>query len=119
MTKINIFKNKDGSIVKYVVDGHTGYDSAGKDILCAAVSILTQTALNALNEVCGIDEELIDYTVEDEQGYLDVCLPDGLSNGQREKADIVLQTMIVGLKGLQEIYPEYITLEYGEVWWKW
>ncbi len=115
MTKIKIFRNKYGSIVKYVVDGHTGYGSAGEDILCAAVSILTQTSLNALNEVCGIDEKLIDYTVNEKQGYLMVRLPDDLPKNQMEKADIVLQTMIVGLKGLQEVYPKYITLGYGEV----
>ena len=119
MTNISIFKNKEGSIVKYVVDGHTGYDSAGNDILCAAVSVLTQTTLNALNEVCGIDEKLIDYTIEDKRGYLEVCLSANLLKTQRKKADIVLQTMLVGLKGLQEVYPKYITLEYGEVWWRW
>jgi len=115
MTKIKIFKNADGKIVRYEVSGHSGYDSYGRDIVCAAISILAQTALNSLNEVCGIEEKYICYTLIEEQGYLDVSLSENLSKELLEKAEIVLETMLVGFKGLQDVYPKYITLEYGEV----
>ncbi|SCG83723.1 hypothetical protein DW1_2158 [Proteiniborus sp. DW1] len=115
MTKITILRNTDGSIVEYEIKGHTGYGAYGEDILCASISILSQTALISLNEVCGIKEKDISYKIDDKKGYLKVSLPLELPMEQREKADIVLRTMEVGLKGLVDIYPDYVTLKYREV----
>lgn len=116
MTKITILKNNNGSIVEYEIKGHTGYGAYGEDILCASISILSQTALISLNEVCGIEENSISYSIDDKSGYIKVSLPFDIPKAQRDKADIVLKTMEVGLKGLIEIYPDYITLKYREVW---
>lgn len=115
MTKITILRNNNGSILEYEIAGHTGYGAHGEDILCASISILSQTALISLNEVCGIKENDISYLIDDKKGYLKVSLPLKLSIEQREKADIVLATMEVGLKGLINIYPDYVTLKYREV----
>lgn len=115
MTKITILKNKNGSIVEYEIKGHTGYGPFGEDILCASISVLSQTALISLNEVCGIEEDDIYYLIDDEKGYLKVSLSHELPKSQRDKADIVLKTMEVGLKSLVDIYPDYITLKYREV----
>ena len=115
MTRITILKNSDGSIVEYEINGHTGYGAHGEDILCASISILGQTALISLNEVCGIKKNDISYLIDDKKGYLKVSLSLKLSREQREKADIVLMTMVVGLKGLIDIYPDYVTLKYREV----
>lgn len=115
MTRITILKNSDGSIVEYEINGHTGFGAYGEDILCASISILSQTALISLNEVCGIKENDISYLIDDKKGYLKVSLPLRLPREQREKADIVLMTMELGLKGLIDIYPDYVTLKYREV----
>lgn len=115
MTKITILKNSNDSIVEYEIKGHAGYGAFGEDILCASISILSQTALISLNEVCGIDKNDISYSIDDKKGYLKVSLFTELPKVQREKADIVLKTMEVGLRGLIDIYPNYITLKYREV----
>ena len=41
MTKIKFFKNKD-IYTGFECSGHTGYEEFGKDVLCAAISSLTQ-----------------------------------------------------------------------------
>ncbi|KGG80191.1 hypothetical protein Y919_07755 [Caloranaerobacter azorensis H53214] len=115
MTKVTIYKNKRGSIIGYELKGHAGYAEYGKDIVCAAISVLSQTALIALNEVCGIDTNDIKYRIDEEKGHLSVIIPDNLTKEKRFKADIVFETMIVGIKGLLKEYPDYLTLEYGEV----
>lgn len=115
MTRVIVYKNKRGSIIGYRVDGHAGYDEFGRDIVCAAISVLSQTALIALNEVCGIDEGDIKYYIDENKGHLSVTIPDDLTKEKRLKADIVFETMIVGIKGLLEEYSDYLTLEYGEV----
>ena len=42
MITIRIGKKEDGVITKVSVSGHAGYDVAGKDIVCAAVSTVVQ-----------------------------------------------------------------------------
>ena len=40
-----VFKDKQGMIVGYKVSGHAGYSEEGSDIICSAVSALTQAPL--------------------------------------------------------------------------
>ena len=38
--------NKNGNVIK--ITGHSGYDNAGKDIVCASVSSIIYTTVNGL-----------------------------------------------------------------------
>lgn len=110
MTRVKFYKDKDGNIVKYTVKGHAGYAEYGKDIVCAAISALALTGINALEAVCGINPEY-----KDSNGYLSVSLPRNIQLENKNKAIIVLETIRIGMEGIQEAYPKYMTLEYGEV----
>ena len=50
-TTVTFFGRKDGALTGYRAVGHTGYAEAGQDIVCAAVSALTQSTLNGLKNV--------------------------------------------------------------------
>ena len=50
MIKIDLFKNEKNLMVAYEVNGHADYAEEGKDIVCAAVSVLTLAAINGLEE---------------------------------------------------------------------
>lgn len=115
MIKVKLFKNRTGYIEKYNITGHSGYDVKGQDIVCAAVSILAQTVLISLVEVCGIKEEEMDYLIDEKKGILDVNIPKAINADTRNKTEVILKTLEVGIKSIIESYPEYITLEYGEV----
>lgn len=115
MIKIEIYKNALGNIFKYLVEGHAGYAESGNDIVCAAVSMLTQTTLIALNEVAEIDEKYIEYKIDEEKGILEVSIPKDLPNEKLNIANTILKTMEVGVKALIDSYPKYITLKYREV----
>jgi hypothetical protein len=115
MIKVKIFKGKNGLIEGYYISGHAGYAIKGKDIICAAVSALAQTILISLVEVCSINEEEIDYFIDEEKGILSVNIPKTIDKDTRNKAEIVFKTLEVGIKSIIENYPEYVTLEYGEV----
>ena len=43
---VTFFRRADGTLIGYRAQGHTGYAEAGQDIVCAAVSALTQSTLN-------------------------------------------------------------------------
>lgn len=115
MIKIEICKDMAGNIFKYSVEGHAGYSTKGNDIVCSAVSVLAQTTLIALNEVGKIDEYFIDYSIDEEKGFLEVIISRDLPNEELNTANIILETMEVGIKAIIDSYPEYITLKYREV----
>lgn len=109
MTNICVYrKNKD--IVKYTVSGHTGFGESGEDIICAAVSTITTAVLNGLADVVGIA-----VGCEVREAYLECVLPDELSDDMRRSADVLLNTMFLSLKDLEEQYGDYITITELEV----
>jgi len=114
MINVTIYKDKNGCIQGYNVKGHAEYDVYGKDIVCAAVSVLAQTALISLVEVCNVDEKDFSYFI-DENGMLDVRINNDLSSDILDKIDIVFKTFEVGIKSIVESYGEYVTLRYKEV----
>ncbi len=106
MTKVGIFK-KDGSIVCVECTGHTGYGVEGEDIVCSALSSIVQTAALGLMQVAGID---FDYETREEDGYLKMTLPE-LSKERRHDADMILNTMFLGIFDLHEGFSDFIELE--------
>ena len=104
MTKICVYR-KGNHIVKYVVDGHTGYAEQGSDIVCAAVSAIATHTLNGLTEIIKIP---VGYEVKD--AYLECIVPDNISEEERKQADILLDAMYLTFKNLEEQYKEYITI---------
>ena len=46
MVNVVIKKNKNNEPFYFNVSGHAGYADAGKDIVCAAISVLTITIAN-------------------------------------------------------------------------
>jgi len=106
MIRAVIDRDPSGNIVGFDVSGHSGYSEAGKDIVCAAVSAVVQTAVIGLTEVLGIKVKYRQKT-----GEAQCAIPSGLSGDKREKINIVLETMLYGLKSIQEGYGEYIRVE--------
>ena len=92
---------KGDEIVSFECKGHAGFAEAGQDIVCAAVSILTTTCVNALESVAGVKP---DTRVSD--GRMTVSLP---ANAGRD-AQVILRSMRQGLSDLAEEYPAYLQL---------
>ena len=51
MVSIRIQRNSDGQVIGCHLSGHAGYDEHGFDIVCAAVSALTATAMLGLTQI--------------------------------------------------------------------
>lgn len=114
MIDIQVFRDSD-YIIGFKVEGHANYAAFGKDIVCAAISVLSQTSLIALVEVCGIHEDQLNYKIDDETGFLEVNLPRNLNIKTIEKSQIVLKTFELGVKSIIESYPDNVTLINREV----
>lgn len=80
--------------------GHAGYANAGNDIVCAAISTLTQTMLN----YC-IEHDLgIRYHIDN--GYIWMYSND-------EDALKILEYTLCGLQMIESEFPQYIQLSKG------
>ena len=80
MTVITVLYNGD-NIVGFVAKGHSGYAKHGEDIVCAAVSALTQTAYLGLEKLVKAEME---FHIKD--GELRLILSKGLDAEKREKS---------------------------------
>lgn len=116
MIIVEIYRNKKGDIEKFLVHGHSGYARAGSDIVCAAVSSVSQAAVLGLTEVLGLQ---IGLEMEEDSGlagpYLECVLPSDLDYSIREKANILLQTMFLTIKSIEEQYSKFVQILEQEV----
>jgi len=107
MTKVTIEK-RGKSIVKVICDGHTNYGEKGEDIVCAALSSIVQTAVLGLFKVAEINVEM---ERNDEEGYLMFALPKKITEEEQKKADVITETMLLGISDLNEGFSDFIELE--------
>jgi len=110
MIKVEIYRDKNHNIIRYRTSGHSGYDVMGKDIVCSAVSSVTQAALLGIVNVLKIHA---DFKVK--EAYLECILPSDLEQEVREKANLILTTMVVFLNELQKQYHDYVQIIEQEV----
>lgn len=88
----------------FAIKGHANFDQHGYDIVCAAVSILSYTAVNTL------DYYEIDFDFFDDENEMKVSL-----KNPNEKSEIILNNFEIGIKTLLTNYNEYVNLNYREV----
>ena len=104
MTTITLF-SKAGGLVGFQAQGHSGYEAAGNDIVCSAISALTTAPANGITEVLGLCA-----AVEAEDGRLYVMLEKHVSGRDLENARIILDTMALGLGSIAETYGDFIKI---------
>ena len=108
MIEVTLFQ-QNGELTGFTSAGHAGYDDEGLDIVCSAVSALTQTAVAAAADAVG--EEML--TWEMEKGYLSFSAH--LKNPEkRQKVALLLRALQIGLIMIQEQYPEYVSIRTRE-----
>ena len=104
MISATLYRGKDG-LTACRITGHSGQAEAGRDIVCAAVSILGCTCVNALESVCGI----IPLVTENEEGLLAFQLPE-ITPEENAKAQILMGALKQGMTDLADAYPRNVTL---------
>ena len=100
MIEVEINEERDGRISAFSVHGHSGTAPKGRDIVCAGVSALAQTALLGLGRHLHRD---VDYQIEP-SGDLQLKLreaPDDLS-------EAILRTMRLGIAEIERAYPDAV-----------
>ena len=99
MIKIKIKKAND-QISEIEIKGHSGYDEFGRDIVCASVSTMTITTINA---IIRYDESSISYNQDEGLVKLVVFK-------HSEVVDMLLLNLISLFKELEEQYSKYVKI---------
>ena len=95
MTKIVYWKTEDAFEVH--LDGHAGYAGYGNDIVCASLSTLIQTLAARMPAVT----DRYDFNLESGNAWV---------RGMGEEAVNAFLTVLTGLRGVQESFPNYVSI---------
>ena len=107
---INVkFKKIAGDLVSFKVSGHAGFDEYNRDIVCSGVSVLTYAIINGITDVINVDAD-----IEVRDGFSTLSLKKH-SLEDIEKCQVLMETMLLGIKSMEIQYGKYITLKMEEV----
>jgi uncharacterized protein YsxB (DUF464 family) len=107
MIRVTIRK-VSGSIREMLVTGH-GSGTKGRDIVCSAVSAVSQTAL------CG----LLHFGSQDvrwrrENGLLSILVDERVPRERAALLDAILTTAYLGIREIASQYPERVAVDFIE-----
>ena len=101
MIRVRIERDSTGRIQGFEAKGHAGAGPRGNDIVCAAVSVLTDSVF------LGLDRHLKrEMEWDADSGDISVRLkeePDELT-------EAILATLVLGLTEIQKIYPDRLRI---------
>lgn len=104
MIKVDLFRNEQGLVTSYKVSGHAGFAEEGSDIICSAVSALTQAPLLGLERHLQLKPS---YVVNQEDGVLEVAL----NSAPTDLTEAILVTMLYGLQSIERQCPQYVRIK--------
>ena len=110
-TTVTFLKRSDGALLGYRANGHSGYAEAGADIVCAAISALTQTTLNGLKNVL---KAPVMFDQDDDGAFIEAILTPEATQDQIRQAQLLLVTLLEGLQAIQREYPRNLRIIFKE-----
>ncbi|WP_188206280.1 ribosomal-processing cysteine protease Prp [Alkalibacillus aidingensis] len=105
MIEVIIERQPNGIIEGFQMSGHANSGPYGHDLVCAAASAVSFGAVNSIISICECDPHI---EQGDDGGYLKVLLPSDLTEGQLDKAQTLLESMIISLETIERDYGQYI-----------
>ena len=108
---VAFYRRMDGALIGFRAEGHTGYAEAGSDIVCAAVSALTQSTLNGLRSVL---KAPVMFDIDDQEATLEAELTPEATKEQVQQAQLLLVTLLEGLQAIERSYPRNVRIFFEE-----
>lgn len=104
-----LFKKNSGKIVSVNLSGHAESSDEGYDMVCSAVSAISLTIANGITDILKINPSM---SLED--GFLSMNF-NMLSLEEIDRCQVLLETMLIGISGIETNYGDYIRVEIEEV----
>ena len=108
MVKVEI-KRDSGKLVSYKASGHAESVDDGFDMICSAISAASIMIANGITEILHIKPSI---TVDD--GFMHIDLRN-LACGDIEKCQLLMETLLLGVKSIEQNYGKYIIVKVKEV----
>ncbi len=98
----------NSSTVYLEISGHSDINKKGNDILCSAVSALSQTFILTVARILKINQQ-----IGRDDGYLSSLITlDGVSAENRSKLKLLFESLLIGLLEINSEYPDKIKIEF-------
>ncbi len=98
---IRIKVDSEKKINRITVEGHAGYGVSGTDIVCASVSSILITTINAMLR---IDEKSIQVEKQEAYVKLDILV-------HSDMIDLLMENMVSLFKELEQDYKKYVKID--------
>ncbi len=108
MINVTVYRDNSDHYTGFRCNGHAEYAEAGEDIVCSAVSALV---INTINAIDAFTEDAYEMGADEESGLIDIGFPEGLHHD----AALLIETMVMGLRSIEEMHSDFIHLEIEEV----
>lgn len=109
MTRVTICRDANDVIMGFRIEGHSGYAQSGRDVVCAAVSVLTLTAVNSVE---AFTSDSFEAEVDEDKGNLYFRF----NAFPSQTSQTLLNSMALGLEMIGDEYgQEYIRIRFKEV----
>lgn len=108
MIRVTVYKNPNKEYIGFKTEGHAEYADSGQDIVCSAVSVLV---INTINSIDAFTTDQCVVEQEQESGVIECKFSTTIS----EQSNLLLDSMVLGLQGIQKNYKSYIEISFKEV----
>ncbi len=96
------------SIIYIEISGHSGLNKKGNDILCSAVSALSQTFILTVDRALRIKQH-----IGRSDGFLSTLITlDNVSAEDRAKLKLLIESLVIGFSEIKGEYPDRIKIEF-------
>jgi len=96
------------STIYLEISGHSYLNKKGYDIICSAISALSQTFLLTVARVLKIKQQ-----ISRDDGFLSSPIfLDGISAEDKSKLKLLIESLLIGLMEINSEYPDKIKIEF-------
>lgn len=104
MITIKVTRNDNNEIIGFSLNGHAGYSENGKDIVCAAISAVTNMTIIGLAEKLKLNIKF----ERNDGGYLKVELPQVISSDDMIVAQFLLESLVTEYLDIEANFGKYV-----------
>lgn len=108
MIVLKVFRDNNNKITAFELSGHAESGPYGYDLVCAGVSAVSFGTVNAIDSLSKVDLKI---EQADEGGYLHVSLPRYIHHELHDKAQLLLEGMIISLQTIELEYSQFIKID--------
>lgn len=111
MLSIDLYREQSSeraALTGFHMTGHADFGPNGKDILCAATTVLGIACVNGITELVGLKEK---SNIQMASGNLELRVDyENLTQQEKHDVGLFLDNFLLNIKSLEEQYPDYMKI---------